>query len=62
MCWPSYQVSVVFFYVRGNLSHVSLAVVFRSKIDYGLMILADSRYSRYDKRSKLPKWILQFLG
>mmetsp|Transcript_27410 Transcript_27410/g.65173 ORF Transcript_27410/g.65173 Transcript_27410/m.65173 type:complete len:831 (+) Transcript_27410:232-2724(+) len=36
--------------------------VIRSKIDYGLMILADSRYSRYDKRSKLPKWILQFLG
>lgn len=36
--------------------------VIRSKIDYGLMLLADSRYSRYDKRSKLPKWILQFLG
>jgi DNA excision repair protein ERCC-2 len=26
------------------------------------MIFADSRYHRYDKRSKLPKWILQFLG
>ena len=26
------------------------------------MILADSRYNRHDKRSKLPKWILQFLG
>ena len=25
------------------------------------MILADSRYNRHDKRSKLPKWILQFL-
>jgi DNA excision repair protein ERCC-2 len=25
------------------------------------MIFADSRYNRYDKRSKLPKWILQFL-
>ena len=35
--------------------------VIRSKTDYGLMIFADSRYSRYDKRSKLPKWILQFL-
>ena len=36
--------------------------VIRSKTDYGLMIFADSRYSRYDKRSKLPKWILQFLS
>ena len=25
------------------------------------MIFADSRYSRHDKRSKLPKWILQFM-
>jgi len=36
--------------------------VIRSKSDYGLMILADSRYNRHDKRSKLPKWILQFLS
>ena len=36
--------------------------VIRSKTDYGLMIFADSRYSRHDKRSKLPKWILQFLN
>jgi len=36
--------------------------VIRSKTDYGLMIFADSRYNRYDKRSKLPKWILQFLN
>lgn len=35
--------------------------VIRSKTDYGLMILADSRYNRADKRNKLPKWILQFL-
>ena len=25
------------------------------------MIMADSRYNRADKRSKLPKWIQQFL-
>jgi DNA excision repair protein ERCC-2 len=25
------------------------------------MIFADSRYSRHEKRSKLPKWILQFM-
>ena len=28
--------------------------VIRSKTDYGLMIFADSRYNRHDKRSKLP--------
>ena len=36
--------------------------VIRSKTDYGLMIFADSRYNRHDKRTKLPKWILQFMG
>ena len=36
--------------------------VIRSKTDYGIMIFADSRYNRHDKRTKLPKWILQFLG
>mmetsp|Transcript_28074 Transcript_28074/g.32740 ORF Transcript_28074/g.32740 Transcript_28074/m.32740 type:complete len:867 (-) Transcript_28074:389-2989(-) len=35
--------------------------VIRSKTDYGLIIFADSRYNRADKRSKLPKWILQFM-
>jgi DNA excision repair protein ERCC-2 len=35
--------------------------VIRSKNDYGVMIFADSRYNRHDKRSKLPKWIQQFL-
>lgn len=36
--------------------------VIRSKTDYGLMIFADSRYNRYDKRSKLPRWIQQFMN
>lgn len=35
--------------------------VIRSKADYGMMIFADKRYSRYDKRSKLPGWILSHL-
>ncbi|CAM9493443.1 unnamed protein product, partial [Sphacelaria rigidula] len=26
-----------------------------------LVVLADSRYNRHDKRSKLPGWVLQFL-
>lgn len=35
--------------------------VIRSKTDYGLMIFADSRYARADKRTKLPKWIQNFM-
>lgn len=35
--------------------------VLRGKADYGVMILADKRYNRYDKRGKLPKWINQFI-
>ncbi|TPX36511.1 hypothetical protein SmJEL517_g01355 [Synchytrium microbalum] len=31
--------------------------VLRGKTDYGLMIFADKRFARADKRSKLPKWI-----
>lgn len=33
----------------------------RGKTDYGLMIFADKRYSRLDKRGKLPKWIQEHL-
>ncbi|CAH8528978.1 unnamed protein product [Dicrocoelium dendriticum] len=29
----------------------------RGKSDYGIMVLADKRYARADKRSKLPGWI-----
>lgn len=35
--------------------------VIRSKSDYGVMIFADARYARHDKRSKLPPWIMQFM-
>lgn len=35
--------------------------VIRSKTDYGVVILADSRYNRVDKRSKFPPWIMQFV-
>jgi DNA excision repair protein ERCC-2 len=38
-----------------------LGRVIRSKSDYGLMVLADARYARADKRSKLPKWVAQAL-
>eukprot|EP01071_Lankesteria_metandrocarpae_P012565 Lankesteria_metandrocarpae@DN6040_c0_g1_i1.p1 len=35
--------------------------VIRSKSDYGLMVFADCRFSRSDKRRKLPEWILRHL-
>ncbi|CAD7699872.1 unnamed protein product, partial [Ostreobium quekettii] len=35
--------------------------VLRSKADYGLMVFADKRYQRHDKRDKLPKWITSHL-
>merc|ERR1712087_744202 len=38
-----------------------LGRVIRSKKDYGVMILADQRYARQDKRSKIPEWIQAFL-
>lgn len=31
--------------------------VLRGKTDYGIMIFADKRFARQDKRNKLPKWI-----
>lgn len=34
-----------------------LGRVIRGKADYGLMVLADRRYGRHDKRAKLPAWI-----
>jgi len=36
--------------------------VIRGKNDYGLVIFADSRYAKHDKRSKLPAWIQQFMS
>ncbi|XP_069500780.1 general transcription and DNA repair factor IIH helicase subunit XPD isoform X1 [Ambystoma mexicanum] len=35
--------------------------VIRGKTDYGLMIFADKRYARSDKRGKLPRWIQEHL-
>ncbi|XP_047505742.1 general transcription and DNA repair factor IIH helicase subunit XPD [Pieris napi] len=35
--------------------------VLRGKTDYGVMIFADKRFSRADKRTKLPRWIQEHL-
>merc|ERR1712048_290892 len=33
----------------------------RGKTDYGVMVFADKRYSKSDKRGKLPAWIQEHL-
>lgn len=33
----------------------------RGKTDWGLMIFADKRFARADKRAKLPRWINQYI-
>lgn len=33
----------------------------RGKTDWGLMVFADKRFARADKRSKLPRWINQYI-
>ena len=33
----------------------------RGKTDYGIMIFADKRFSRFDKRGKLPKWMQEYM-
>eukprot|EP00127_Corallochytrium_limacisporum_P002319 Clim_evm107s109 gene=Clim_evmTU107s109 len=45
------------------LRHASQCVgrALRGKTDYGIMVFADKRFSRQDKRSRLPKWIQQYL-
>merc|ERR1719431_1181835 len=35
--------------------------VLRGKTDYGIMIFADKRFARNDKKSKIPKWIQEHL-
>ncbi|KAI1295878.1 General transcription and DNA repair factor IIH helicase subunit XPD [Halotydeus destructor] len=33
----------------------------RGKTDYGIMVFADKRFSRFDKRGKLPRWIQEHM-
>nr|CAB3243287.1 TFIIH basal transcription factor complex helicase XPD subunit-like [Phallusia mammillata] len=36
--------------------------VIRGKTDYGIMVFADKRFARSDKKSKLPRWIQEHLS
>jgi DNA excision repair protein ERCC-2 len=46
------------------LRHASQCVgrAIRGKTDYGIMVFADKRFARQDKRSKLPRWIQEYLS
>ena len=57
----NYQIRENDFLSFDALRHAAqcLGRVLRGKQDYGLMVLADKRYSRPEKRNKLPKWISQ---
>lgn len=57
----NYQIRDNDFLTFDALRHAAqcLGRVLRGKQDYGLMILADRRFARSDKRSKLPRWINQ---
>lgn len=45
------------------LRHASQCVgrAIRGKTDYGIMVFADKRFARQDKRGKLPRWIQEHL-
>lgn len=59
-----YQIREDDFLTFDAIRHASQCVgrAIRGKMDYGIMIFADKRYSRADKREKLPKWILEQLN
>ncbi|CAF0855109.1 unnamed protein product [Rotaria sp. Silwood1] len=59
------------FHIRENdfltfdaMRHAAQCVgrVLRGKSDYGIMIFADKRFLRSDKRQKIPKWIQEYLS
>ncbi len=58
-----YQIREQDFLVFDALRQAAQCVgrVIRSKEDYGIVILADYRYNKQDKRTKLPQWVQQFM-
>lgn len=58
-----YQISEGDFLTFDAMRHTAQCVgrAIRGKMDYGIMVFADKRFARHDKRSKLPKWIQTYL-
>ncbi|CAG9116729.1 unnamed protein product [Plutella xylostella] len=59
----SFQIKENDFLTFDAMRHAAQCVgrALRGKTDYGIMIFADKRFSRADKRSKLPRWIQEHL-
>ncbi|EPX74439.1 transcription factor TFIIH complex subunit Rad15 [Schizosaccharomyces octosporus yFS286] len=59
----TYQIREADFLTFDAMRHAAqcLGRVLRGKDDHGIMVLADKRYGRSDKRTKLPKWIQQYI-
>jgi DNA excision repair protein ERCC-2 len=59
----NYQIRENDFLTFDAMRHAAqcLGRVLRGKDDYGIMVLADKRFGRTDKRAKLPKWIQQYV-
>lgn len=59
----SFQIRENDFLTFDAMRHAAQCVgrAIRGKTDYGIMIFADKRFSRNDKRSRLPKWIQEHL-
>lgn len=60
----NFQIRESDFLTFDALRHAAQCVgrVIRGKTDYGIMVFADKRFSRNDKRNKLPRWIQEHLG
>lgn len=60
---PPHQIRENDFLTFDAMRHAAQCVgrVMRGKTDYGIMLFADQRFSRSDKRSKLPRWIQEYL-
>ncbi|XP_059168670.1 general transcription and DNA repair factor IIH helicase subunit XPD-like [Physella acuta] len=58
-----YQIRENDFLTFDAMRHAAQCVgrALRGKTDYGIMIFADKRFSRADKRGKIPRWIQEHL-
>ncbi|XP_048732023.2 general transcription and DNA repair factor IIH helicase subunit XPD-like [Ostrea edulis] len=58
-----YQIRENDFLTFDAMRHAAQCVgrALRGKTDYGIMVFADKRFSRADKRTKIPRWIQEHL-
>ncbi|XP_062612705.1 general transcription and DNA repair factor IIH helicase subunit XPD-like [Saccostrea cucullata] len=58
-----YQIRENDFLTFDAMRHAAQCVgrALRGKTDYGIMVFADKRFARADKRSKIPRWIQEHL-